>query len=43
MGRGMWRATVHEVAKSWTRLSDGAHTDTGPLDSLQHDTERIHS
>ena len=22
MGRGVWRATVHGVAKSWTRLSD---------------------
>ena len=22
MGRGTWRATVHEVAKSWTQLSD---------------------
>ena len=22
MDRGAWRATVHEVAKSWTRLSD---------------------
>jgi hypothetical protein len=21
-GRGAWCATVHEVAKSWTRLSD---------------------
>ena len=29
MGRGAWRATVHEVAKSQTRLSDstkGLHT-----------------
>ena len=22
MARGTWRATVHQVAKSWTRLSD---------------------
>ena len=22
MDRGAWRATVHEVAESWTRLSD---------------------
>ena len=22
MGRGAWRATVHGVAKSWTRLND---------------------
>ena len=22
MDRGAWRATVHEVTKSWTRLSD---------------------
>ena len=22
MDRGAWRATVHEVAKTWTRLSD---------------------
>ena len=22
MDRGAWRAAVHEVAKSWTRLSD---------------------
>ena len=26
MDRGAWRATVHEVTKSWTRLSDLAHT-----------------
>ena len=25
MDRGAWRATVHGVAKSWTRLSD-SHT-----------------
>ena len=25
--RGTWWATVHEVAKSWTQLSDGAHTE----------------
>ena len=37
------RGGLHEAAKSWTRLSDGAHTDTGPLDSLQRDIERIHS
>ena len=24
MDRGTWRATVHEVAESWTRLSDKA-------------------
>ena len=23
MDRGVWRATVHGTAKSWTRLSDG--------------------
>ena len=22
MDRGAWRATVHRIAKSWTRLSD---------------------
>ena len=26
MNRGAWRATVHEVAKSWTRLSDFTFT-----------------
>ena len=26
MDRGAWWATVHKVAKSWTRLSDLAHT-----------------
>ena len=26
MDRGAWRATVHGVAKSWTRLSMHAHT-----------------
>ena len=26
MDRGPWRATVHEVSKSWTQLSDGTHT-----------------
>ena len=26
MDRGAWRATVHGVAKSWTRLSDFTHT-----------------
>ena len=26
--RGAWQATVHGVAKSWTGLSDLAHTDT---------------
>ena len=26
--RGSWRATVHGVAKSWTRLSMHAHTHT---------------
>ena len=25
MERGAWRATVHGVAKSWTRLSDFTH------------------
>ena len=28
MERGAWRATVHEVAKRWTRLSAYAHTHT---------------
>ena len=26
MDRGAWRATVHRVTKSWTQLSDWAHT-----------------
>ena len=26
MARGLWRATVPEVAKSWTKLSDRTHT-----------------
>ena len=25
MNRGAWRATVHRVAKSWTRLSELAY------------------
>ena len=28
MDRGAWQATVHEVTKSWTRLSMHAHTVT---------------
>ena len=28
MDRGAWRAAVHGVAKSWTRLSDCTHTCT---------------
>ena len=28
MDRGTWRATVHGVAKSWTRLSNWTHTHT---------------
>ena len=28
MDRGAWRAIVHGVAKSWTRLSDLTHTHT---------------
>ena len=28
MDRGAWRATVHEVAKSWTQLSDPTFTHT---------------
>ena len=28
MDRGAWRATVHGVAKSWTRLSDFTLTHT---------------
>ena len=27
MDRGAWQATVHRVAKSWTRLSDRAQGD----------------
>ena len=26
MDRGAWQAKVHGVAKSWTQLSDSAHT-----------------
>ena len=29
MDRGAWWATVHKVAKTWTRLSDFAHTRRG--------------
>ena len=28
MGRGVWRATIHRVAKSQTQLNDGVHTHT---------------
>ena len=34
MNRGVWWATVHRVAKNWTRLSDWAHTHTPPINSL---------
>ena len=27
MGRGVWWATIHAVAKSWTRLSTQVHDD----------------
>ena len=33
MDRGAWRATVHGVAKSWTRLS--THTYSGTFSSVQ--------
>ena len=28
MGRGAWKATVHEVAKIWTKLSMPAYRDS---------------
>ena len=28
MDRGVWRATIHRVAKSQTQLNDGVHTHT---------------
>ena len=28
MGRGTWKATVHRVTKSWTRLNTDTHTHT---------------
>ena len=38
MGRGAWWITVHEVAKSWTSLSDlSTHTHT-----LTHACARTH-
>ena len=30
MDRGTWQATVHDVAKSWTLLSNQAHSTRGP-------------
>ena len=30
MDRGAWRATIHEVAKSQTRLTKDVHTQTPP-------------
>ena len=30
MDREAWHAVVHEVAKSWTRLSDGTELNTSP-------------
>ena len=30
MDGGAWQATVHGVAKSWTRLSKGWHVDEDP-------------
>ena len=38
MDRGTWWATVHRVAKSWTRLSDFTFTFIGFQDSL---TEKV--
>ena len=35
MDRGAWRATVHGVAKSWTRLSDFIFTFT-TLSNIYH-------
>ena len=31
MGRGVWRATVHRVTKSWTLLTTHTHTHTHAL------------
>ena len=34
LDRGPWRAAVHEVAESWTRLDDGTPPPTSRLSSL---------
>ena len=34
MDRGAWRATVHEVAKNWTQLSN-QHTQTSQENQLK--------
>ena len=40
MDRGAWWATVHGVAKSWTRLSDFTHSLTpGTLSSSERDSQ----
>ena len=36
MDKGAWWATVHGVAKSWTRLSDLAHTH-----ALDHNSGKV--
>ena len=44
MDRGAWWATVHEVAKSQTRLSDRTHTHTHIMAKVTLNTNRcIHA
>ena len=39
MDRGAWWATVHGVAKSWTRLSNFTHNNHRALGSLKGQTD----
>ena len=43
MDRGAWRATVHGVAKSWTRLSDFTHSVGKNLPANEVDTRAMGS
>ena len=33
MEKGAWQATIHSITKSWTRLSDRAHTHSTKISS----------
>ena len=39
MVRGAWQSVVHGVAKSWTQLSDSAHTHTHTHTHTQYSGE----
>ena len=41
-GRGAWHATVHEVSKSWTLLSDRITTNSTVLLFQMFESEEVH-